>query len=283
MCEETIIETSIERSRQRGLTKRCQKMEIDWNAVDSHLEGLDDLFRKEKKITFGMEFIYKEVTRDLATTKGKKKNSVTDAQKLQRAAEAGLWTRVYKHYRCRGKYCKHRPHCWSDERGSHHRLLPRHLEAILYHIKDNMQEGEKEEEVDVGIEIPPNILQDVLDNSRKRKADSSAGCRHYKAHISAHCRHCDVAETTLSWDVEGDRKDKLEEYCNWTLNQVKNDKWREELQTAVRFASDQFLELNAVLQHPNVTMNLMVKGGVKLGIAMQFVSNIRKFLQAKDP
>lgn len=30
-CEETIIEISIERSRQRG-TKRCDKMEVDWDA-----------------------------------------------------------------------------------------------------------------------------------------------------------------------------------------------------------------------------------------------------------
>lgn len=94
-CEETIIEISIERSRQRGMTKRCQKAEIDWKAVDSHWEGLSDLFRKGRKITFNMEFIYKEVTRDSTTARGRKKKSATDAQKLQRAAEAGLWTRVY--------------------------------------------------------------------------------------------------------------------------------------------------------------------------------------------
>lgn len=238
VCEETIIEISIERSRQRGMTKRCRKTDIDWNTVDSHLEGLDDLFRKGRKITIGMEFIYKEVTRDLGTTKGKKKKSASDAQKLQRAAEAGLWTRVYKHYHCRGKYCKQGPHCWPDERGNHHRVLPRHLDAIPQHIKDSMQEGEKEEEVDVGIEIPPNIIEDVLDDSRKRKTDSTVGCRHCKTHISAHCQHCDVPWASFGGDVEGDRKDQLEEYCNWTLNQVKNDKWRDELQTAIRFASD---------------------------------------------
>jgi hypothetical protein len=29
-CEETIIEVSVEKSRRRGLTKQCQKLEIDW-------------------------------------------------------------------------------------------------------------------------------------------------------------------------------------------------------------------------------------------------------------
>jgi hypothetical protein len=48
-CEETIIEISIERSRQRGLTKRCKKLGIDWQLVDEHLEGLGDLFSKREE------------------------------------------------------------------------------------------------------------------------------------------------------------------------------------------------------------------------------------------
>ena len=122
-CEETIIKISIEWSRQRGLTKRCKKLEIDWQLVDEHLEGLGNLFSKGRKITFSIEFVYKEVTCDSTTAKGKKKKSATEAQRLQRAADAGLWTRVYEHYRCRGKHCKQGPHYWPDERGNHHKLL----------------------------------------------------------------------------------------------------------------------------------------------------------------
>jgi hypothetical protein len=77
--------------------------------------------------------------------------------------------------------------------------------------------------------------------------------------------------------VDGDRKDRLEEYCNWTLQQVKSGRWRGALQAANQFALDQFLELNSILQHPRVAADLMVKGGVKPGIALQFVSNIRRF------
>lgn len=73
--------------------------------------------------------------------------------------------------------------------------------------------------------------------------------------------------------------DRLEEYCNWSLQQVKSDKWREALQAANQFAMDQFLELNSILKHPRVAADLMVKGGVKPGIALQFVSNINKFRQ----
>ena len=184
-CEETIIEISIERSRQRGLTKRYKKLEINWQIVDEHLEGLGDLFSKGRKITFSIEFIFKEVTGDSTTAKGKeKKKSATEAQKLQRAADAGLWNRVYERYRCRGKHCKQGPHCWPDERGNHYKLLPGQLEEIVYHIKGKMEEGEKEEDIDVNIKIPANILKNVLDNSRKRKADSSTDCHHRKVHVS---------------------------------------------------------------------------------------------------
>ena len=40
---------------------------------------------------------------------------------------------------------------------------------------------------------------------------------------------------------------------------------------------DQFLELNTILQHPKVVAELMVKHGVKPGIALQFVSNVERF------
>ncbi len=40
---------------------------------------------------------------------------------------------------------------------------------------------------------------------------------------------------------------------------------------------NQFLELNTILQHPKVVVKLMVKNKVAPGIALQFVSNIKKF------
>jgi hypothetical protein len=143
-----------------------------------------------------------------------------------------------------------------------------------------MKEGEKEEDVDVDIEIPPNILKNVLDNSRKRKADGLIDCRYCKVHVSAHSRSCDTAEITPGedpGDVEGDRQAKLEEYCNWGLTQVESDRWRNALQIANQVAIDQFLELNIILQHSKVVAELMVKNKVALGIALQFVSNIKKF------
>lgn len=71
--------------------------------------------------------------------------------------------------------------------------------------------------------------------------------------------------------------DKLEEYCNWGLTEVKSDRWRSALQIANKVAMDQLLELNTVLQHPKVVAELMVKNGVKPGIALQFVTDVERF------
>jgi hypothetical protein len=79
--------------------------------------------------------------------------------------------------------------------------------------------------------------------------------------------------------VEGDRQAKLEEYCNWGLTQVESDRWRNALQIANWVAMDQFLELNTILQHLEVVAKLTVKNKVQPGIALQFVSNIKKFLR----
>jgi hypothetical protein len=82
--------------------------------------------------------------------------------------------------------------------------------------------------------------------------------------------------------VERDRQGKLEEYCNWGMAQVESDRWRYALQIANQVAIDQFPELNIILQHPKVVADLMVKQGVRLGIALQFVSNIKKFQREEE-
>lgn len=92
-CDETVIDISIERSRQRGLTKRFKELKIDWEMVDSHLKGLGALFSKGRKITFSMEVIYKEVTSDSTTARGKKKKKsvvVTTGPVFQARVRSGV-------------------------------------------------------------------------------------------------------------------------------------------------------------------------------------------------
>ena len=111
-----------------------------------------------------------------------------------------------------------------DEQGNRRELLPRRLEDIVSHIKGKMKEGENEEDVDINIEMPPSIVKDILDNSRKRKADGSIDCRPCKVHNPAQGKCSDAAPGEDPGDVEGDRQAKLEQYCTWTLTQVRSDR-----------------------------------------------------------
>ena len=76
-----------------------------------------------------------------------------------------------------------------------------------------MKEGEKEDEIDVNIEIPYKILKDILDSSRKRKEEDSIDCRNCKVYILSHRRHHDTAAILGEGlrDLEGDRKNRLKE------------------------------------------------------------------------
>jgi hypothetical protein len=137
-----------------------------------------------------------------------------------------------------------------------------------------MKQGETEEDVKVDIKISPYILKHILENSHKRKAeDNSTDCHYYKVHAS------ETIPSKDPRDVQGDRRAKLEEYGNWSLTQVDSDGWRNALQFANQVAMSEFLELNTILQFPKDAVELLGKNRVRRGIALQFVSNIKKFLQ----
>ena len=253
-CDKTTITISVEKTRGRGLKEEYSAgQDIDWHAVDKHMEGLGTLCKVGRKITLSVEFVYKEVAHESTGTKAakraKKKKTQTDVQRARLAAEAGLWTRVYKHHRCRGKYCKKGPHCWRDRLGNHHKLDYKVLKALHQHIMQNMKEGETLEDVDVTVEIPASILKDVLHNDRAGSVDPTQ---------------------------------TLKDYCTGILAEVQSDRTRKELEHAVKFAMDQCLELQSVTEHSQVVISAMVRVGVKLGSALHFVSSIKRFMKERS-
>lgn len=101
-------------------------------------------------------------------------------------------------------------------------MVPAHLEDIIKDVKNQMKEGDKEEEADI-TKIPPKVFKDILDVSGKRKVETDAlGCRNCKAPV------CD-ADPGYTY-VEGDRREKLAAYGVWSAEQVKSDGgWTERL------------------------------------------------------
>lgn len=74
-----------------------------------------------------------------------------------------------------------------------------------------MKEGEIKKEVNINIEISPNILQNILDNSYKQKADNPFDYRYYKVHV------LETISSKAFKDVKGNRLVKFKEYYNWSL------------------------------------------------------------------
>ncbi|KAI9146698.1 hypothetical protein HJFPF1_13603 [Paramyrothecium foliicola] len=146
-CCETKIKISVAGTRGNGLKKDLPHEHIDWEPIDTHVEGLGGFFSKGR-----LE---------------------TEDQRAQLDREAGLWTRVYKHHRCRAKHCKQGPHCAKDELGNHHKLNHAHLKAIYEHIKDNMSDGDNPHEIDLDGDIPAAILDDVMCNPEGASVDPS--------------------------------------------------------------------------------------------------------------
>lgn len=73
-------------------------------------------------------------------------------------------------------------------------------------------------------------------------------------------------------EITGDRAQRLEENCNYTVAQANSDKWRSELEHVTQFAMDNFIDLNHILQHPRDTAEFIIERGVKRGVAWQFAS-----------
>ena len=82
----------------------------------------------------------------------------------------------------------------------------------------------------------------------------------------------------------GDRAPRLEEYCSWTLTQTSSDRWRAALERTNTFVIDNLLELNSILERPDVVFNAMARGGVILGVALQWTgkSSIEKWWKASQ-
>ncbi|EJP61977.1 uncharacterized protein BBA_09025 [Beauveria bassiana ARSEF 2860] len=249
-CEETIVAISIENTRGRGLKDKVSGHNIRWSVIDQHLESLAILFNAGRKITFSLEFVYKEVTDQSATgaRSGKKKRKTqSEVQREKMAAESGLWNRVYKRNRCRAKYCKKGPHCLVDHQENHRKLHYKDLKAIDDHYKDDMKEGETFADVDITGPIPSHIFEQVLSRSD---------------------------------DSEGDPAEELNKYFTFLLTEVQSDRNRAELEAGMKFAREQCFELNSMEEHPQMVVTAMVRGNVKCGSALHMVGNIKRYRKA---
>ncbi|KAL7939957.1 hypothetical protein V8C42DRAFT_356547 [Trichoderma barbatum] len=171
-CDNTKITLSVPGTRGRGLKETLTDQNVNWEAIDTHLEGLGDLF----------EGVINEST---AAKGAKKKKSRSEEQRLQLDLVKGLWDRVYKHHRCRRKHCKLGPHCMKDQFDKHHKIDYKNLKAIFQDIKANMKEGDNPDQVDVNVEIPAAIRKDIMQDPGDDTGDPAQMLQEYCTWILA--------------------------------------------------------------------------------------------------
>ncbi|KAI9146671.1 hypothetical protein HJFPF1_13576 [Paramyrothecium foliicola] len=275
-CEETNIIISIQRTPKQRLDQSFDELHIDWQIVDDHLRGVSHLFNQGKTITVDVEFVYKD--KDLenaaATAKGKKKKgtSATATQRAEMEAQAGTYREVYKKLRCDAVHCKKGPHCVVDPRGNHLEVLPIYLEKIVEYV----QGGGSLESHD---EIPAGIMEEIKRYNQKRKAESLANSRPCKAHCGTACatgpQETIYAETPLRFQGTSDAA--LASYEEWSLKQVNDEGWKSNIRLGFQVAHQECLDLHFVRKNPKLVVDILVKCGVKPGIAGQLAVNVDRW------
>jgi hypothetical protein len=142
-------------------------------------------------------------------------------------------------------------------------------------------------------DVPPWIREliyakDQQDSERrKRKRQASFSESWPPIHLNvlpARCNQdsggCSTATTQL--DIPQPIDDSLHHYCDWLCARVTDLAWKSGYQDACRIALEEGLDLERLFSAQDIEAKWLVGKGVKRGIAIQFVSKIKAWLEDKE-
>ena len=253
-CTESYYSITVEKTRQRGLKKtRCEKLDIQWKDIETHLEGLGILFKKrhDMKIIVTIELAYRETTK---TSTGVPKPRQTQSEKARNKmkADGAFKGRVFNKYRCRRK-CKHgSTHCWVDSQGNHHPLNYVYLRRIVDDLESHLKEGQNFDDVNIDVPIPQSIQKELLESS------SSSDC------------------------IMGDADEVFDEFSTWILARTQSDRLRAGLEAVIEFMRDGVLNLNHILKEEKFVAKAMQNAKLPLGAIVQLIHDIPEFRKERS-
>lgn len=300
--DETKITVSTSKRAQRCLEKRFRALNIDWSPVENKLSSWSD---QGNNLTVEIWFIYKEVQTDSTNKVGKTGRGATKQQlaardKLVAQQEASgvrpVWKDVSALFECSSAVCPNRGFsCWRDpETKKHHKLDSDTMDKLI----DFAEEGHK---LETHGDVPDRIREVIYkheeeDAERKRQKRKASDPLQNSIRICCHGSHsgsCHDSDANTSKVARVAKADILrlpmpvnkapELLCEWLCNQVTNERWQSAYQLAGKITVDNGYHLGRMYESQAFYADLLVKGGVLLGIADQFVSRIREWLDSLCP
>ncbi|OQD75547.1 hypothetical protein PENANT_c153G06638 [Penicillium antarcticum] len=292
-------------TRQKGITRRFDRTDIEWSSIEKQLHDWGDLFLAGKKLRLSISFNYTEntSTADRRATDKRGASSATQRMLQERdqqicaeeeaSGEPPTWKMVYALMRCPGS-CDLGPHCWQDPYGKkHYKLYRDQLESLVKYVQSGglLQSHEdvpgmireqiyraERQRLDrprphnrpmVESSCPPITITNVLPAQAPQAAESTALPFSEKSTASS----VDIPDLYISGLLDV----AVREYSTWQQSRLGDEELKAEVQKACDVALDDGLDLAQIDEDKD--SDYFTKRGVKWGIARRFVKDIRFWVE----
>lgn len=296
--DETNVVVSVTDRSERDLTKRFDELDIDWEVIEDQLMAWSYLLRDGKKLRVDISFVYKEAAQPAAvrTRQSTRRGGVTALQLAERAElleeqEASgmttVWKEVYSLMRCTGPPCQG-PYCWRDPDNRKHYKLDT---SVLTKLVDYAEEGNT---LRTHGDVPPWIREliyakDQQDSERRKRkrqgsfSDSLPPIQIMNVLPARYNLDSDgYSAVPTQLDIPQPIDNSLYRYCEWLCARVTDPGWKSGYQDACRIALEEGLDLERLFSAQDIEAKSLVEKGVKRGIAIQFVSKVKAWLEEKE-